>query len=102
MRGDNRCVLLARAAMLDRALQRAKRLRPDAVFTTVPEEERGIGHSGYWHRAPVSDAYTLRQWRTVLKLLVGDMAGSTRHPAIRAETRVEEQLAPERAGARIV
>ena len=102
VRRDHVRVLLARAAVLDRALERAERLRPQAVLAAIPEQERAVRRAGDRHRAPVRDAHAVGQRRAVLELPLRHVAGRARDLAVGAQARVEEQLASELGGARVV
>ena len=102
VRGDHLRVLRARAAVLHRALQRPERLRPLAVGAAVPEEPGGVRGPGHGHRAPAGGAHAVPEWRAVLELAGRLVAGRAGHTAVAAQPRVEEELAPQAGGSRVV
>jgi hypothetical protein len=73
-------------------LQRAKSLRPLAVFSAVPEEKRREGGSGDGHRTAVRRPDTLRERGSVLKVAVRPVTGRTRDLPVGAQPLLEEEL----------
>src|SRR5688500_12592780 len=102
MRRDHPRISLAVAAVFDRTLEGAERLRPQAVLAPVPEEERAVRHPRDRHSAATGIADAPAERPAVLKLLLREVARGAGHLAVGAQARIEEQLAPERRGSRIV
>src|SRR5688572_2184191 len=100
--GDDVCILRAVAAVLYGALERAKRLRPLTVRASVPELPGRISGAGDRHGAAARRADALSQRDAVLQVLRRHVAARARHLAVRAQARVEEELAPEPRGERVV
>src|SRR5688500_2764303 len=67
---DDLGVLLARSAMLDGTLEGTKSLRPLAVLSAVPEEERTVGGAGNRHGATVRHSNAICERRAVLEFLI--------------------------------
>ena len=99
---DHMRVLGTRAAVFHRALERAEGLRPQAVFTAVPEQERESRGRGDRHRPFGGHADSLAKRGAVLEIAFRLVAGAARHLAVSTESRVEEQPLAESCRARIV
>src|SRR5262245_48494901 len=87
-----------RDPVLDLALERRQRLRPQAVAPSVPEQPLSVSDTGERHRAARRRAEPASARTPVLKRAFRHVTARARHAPVRAEAGVEEELPSELGG----